>query len=202
VRQYVALTNQGVIGVDAKTGRVLWNWRRTPPFSTEVVNSPMIAGDLVYVTVGAGNGCYLLRVTRDGAQFKVEEVYANKNLLNHHGNLVLLGAHVYGFAEARGWTCQDLKSGEVVWAERQKLRAGSITFADGHLYCYAENDGTVVLVEPDTSGWKEHGRFKIPEVSAKRKPAGYIWTPPVVCGGRLFLRDQELLFCYDVVGSK
>jgi outer membrane protein assembly factor BamB len=198
VRQYVGLTNQGVIGVDAKTGRVLWNWRRTPPFSTEVVNSPMIAGNLIYVTVGAGNGCHLLRVTRDGAQFKVEEVYASKNLSNHHGNLVLLGGHVYGFADARGWTCQDLKSGEVVWAERQKMRSGSLTYADGHLYCYGENDGIVALVEAVTSGWKENGRFTIPEQSAQRRPAGKIWTPPVVSGGRLFLRDQELIFCYSV----
>jgi outer membrane protein assembly factor BamB len=201
-RQYVALTNQGVFGVDAKTGKLLWNWRRTPAFSTEVVNSPMIAGDLVYVTVGAGNGCHLLRVTRDGTQFKVEEVYASKNLSNHHGNLVLLAGHVYGYADARGWTCQELASGDIVWAERQKLRAGSLTFADGHLYCYGENDGIVALVEAVTSGWKENGRFTIPEQSTLRKPAGKIWTPPVVAGGKLFLRDQELLFCYDIAGPQ
>lgn len=198
VRQYVALTNKGLFGVSAKDGRLLWSWHRTPPYSTEVVNSPIIQGNLIYVTVGAGNGCALIRVARDGPRFKAEEVYANKDLSNHHGNVVLLGDHVYGFAENRGWTCQEFKSGEIVWAERQKLRAGAMTCADGHFYCYAENDGTAVLIEASTSGWKENGRFTIPQQSTLRKQGGKIWTPPVVAGGRLFVRDQELLFCYGV----
>ena len=202
VRQYVALTNKGLLGVDAKSGRLLWSWRREKPYSTEVVNSPIILGNLVYVTVGAGNGCDLLRVTRAGAQFKVEEVYANKKLANHHGNVVLFGNHVYGFGEGHGWTCQELKSGETVWAERRQLRSGALTYADGHFYCYSENDGVVALIEAGTAGWKESGRFTIPQQSALRKPGGKIWTPPVVAGGRLFLRDQEFLFCYAVTASQ
>ncbi|MBI5685842.1 MAG: PQQ-like beta-propeller repeat protein [Verrucomicrobia bacterium] len=198
VRQYVALTNKGLFGVDAKTGRLLWSWQREKPYSTEVVNSPIILGNLIYVTVGAGNGCDLLRVTRAGAQFKAEQAWSNTNLANHHGGVVLLGNHVYGFGEGRGWTCQDFKSGEPVWAERQKLRSGALTYADGHFYCYSENDGVVALIEASTAGWKESGRFTIPQQSAQRKPAGKIWTPPVVANGRLFLRDQELLFCYEV----
>jgi outer membrane protein assembly factor BamB len=198
VRQCVALTNKGLLGVDAKTGRLLWSWQREKPYSTEVVNSPIILGNLIYVTVGAGNGCALLRVTRAGAQFKAEPVWSSMNLANHHGGVVLLGNHVYGFGEGRGWTCQDFKSGETVWAERQKLRSGALAYADGHFYCYSENDGVVALIEASTAGWKESGRFTIPQQSALRKPAGKIWTPPVVANGRLFLRDQELLFCYDV----
>jgi len=198
VRQYVALTNKALLGVDAKTGKLLWRWQREKPYSTEVVNSPIILGNLIYVTVGAGNGCNLLRVTRAGAQFKVEQVWSNTNLANHHGGVVLLGNHAYGYGDRQGWTCQDFKSGETVWAERQKLRSGALTYADGHFYCYSENDGVVALIEAGTAGWKESGRFTIPQQSAQRKPAGKIWTPPVVASGRLFLRDQELLFCYDV----
>ena len=58
-----------------------------------------------------------------------------------------------------------------------------------------------MLAEADTAGWREHGRFTIPRQSEQRKPRGKIWTPPVVSGGRLFLRDQELLFCYDVAAK-
>lgn len=93
-------------------------------------------------------------------------------------------------------------SGEALWNERQKLRAGALTYADGHFYCYSENEGAVALIEASTSGWNEKGRFTIPQQSASRKPAGKIWTPPVVAGGRLFLRDQDLLFCYDVAASR
>ena len=55
-----------------------------------------------------------------------------------------------------------------------------------------------MLLEPDLAAWKEAGRYKIPQQSSQRKPNGRIWTPPVVANGRLYLRDQELIFSYDV----
>jgi outer membrane protein assembly factor BamB len=192
------LTNQGLLGIEAESGKLLWTYRRAPRYSTEVVNSPTIQGDLVYVTVGAGQGCDLVRVTREGDEFKAATIYANKNMTNHHGNTVLVGEHLFGFSEGKGWICQNFQTGDPIWTERMKLRAGSLTYADGRLYCYAENDGTAVLIDAGLGGWQERGRFKIPRQSMLRKPNGRIWTPPVVAGGKLFLRDQELIFCYDV----
>lgn len=197
VRQYVILTNQGLAGVGAKDGKLLWSNKHKQGYGTEVINSPVIKGEFIYTTVAAGNGSSeLIRVTKEGDAFKVETIYSNKNLMNHHGNVVLVGDHVYGFGQ--GWTCQEFKTGEIAWSEPRKLRSGSVTFADGKLYCYTEDDGTVALVDASPVGWKENGRFKIPQASKQRQPQGKIWTPPVVSSGRLFLRDQEFLFCYDV----
>ena len=202
VRQYVVLTNQGMSGIAAKDGAVLWSYRRMPRFGTEVVNSPIVRGEFVYTTVGAGQGCDLLRVTREGDKFSVESVYSNKNMTNHHGNVALIGDHIYGHSDGKGWTCQNFESGEIVWMERSKLTAGSMTSAEGRIYCFTERDGTVALIEASPKGYIEHGRFKLPELSKSRKPSGRLWTPPVVSGGRLFLRDQELLYCYDIRGKK
>lgn len=197
-RQYVVLTNQGVFGVAAQNGKVLWNHRRRPAYGTEVVNSPVVQGSFVYTTVGAGQGCDLLRIQKDGDKFQAESVYGNKNMTNHHGNVALIGEHIFGFSEGKGWMCQAFQTGDIVWMEKSKLRAGSMTYADGRIYCYSEDDGTVALIEATPKGWSESGRFRIPAAASSRKPRGKIWTPPVVSGGRLFLRDQELLFCFDV----
>ena len=196
IRQYVVLTNLGVAGIAAEDGRVVWKYPRR--YSTEVVNSPIIRGDLVFVTVGAGQGCDLFRVKQEGGKFEAQTIYSNKNMTNHHGNTVLVDEHIFGFSEGKGWSCLNLADGEVAWSERRKFPAGALTYAGGHFYCYSENDGTCVLIEPDTKIWKEAGRLKIPKQSSQRKPNGKIWTPPVVANGRLYLRDQELLFCYDV----
>lgn len=197
VRQYVVLTNQGLAGIDAKDGKVLWSHRRMPPWGTEVVNTPIVRGDLVFVTVGVAQGTETIKVVRDGTAFKVEKVYANNNLSNHHGNVVLVSDHVYGFGQGKGWTCLDLQKGEPVWTER-KFPGGSMTCADGCFYLCGENDGSVALIDVNDEAWKEQGRFKLPQASKLRKPRGGIWTPPVVANGKLYLRDQELLFCYDV----
>jgi outer membrane protein assembly factor BamB len=199
VRQYIILTNQGLAGVAAKDGKLLWSHRRKPPYGTEVINTPLIRGDLIFTTVAVGGAeCELVRIEKDAGGFKVTRVFGNKNLLNHHGNVVLVGDHIYGFGQGAGWVCLDFKTGDSVWSERKLLRAGSLTCADGRLYCYDENDGTAVLIEASPAGWKEAGRLKLPRASKLRQPQGKVWTPPVVSGGKLFLRDQELLFCFDV----
>jgi len=199
VRQYVVLTNQGLLGIGTD-GKVLWRYDRR--YTTEVVPSPIVRGSLVYVTVGAGNGCDLVRIAADAGRFRAETVYANKNMCNHHGNVVLVKDHIFGASEKQGWLCQAFNSGDVAWSERGKVPSGSVTYADGRLYAFGEIDGSVHLLEANVTRLAIAGQFKIPQQSQARKPAGRIWTPPVVSGGRLFLRDQELLFCYDVKAKR
>jgi outer membrane protein assembly factor BamB len=198
VRQYVQMTERSVAGVEAKSGRVLWHFDRPARI---VVPTPVCFDDYVYVTSGYGAGCNLLKLTRDGRDFKVEEVYANKNMQNHHGGVVLVGGHLYGYYERNDWVCQDARSGKIVWKSR-KLGKGSLTCANGQLYLYGEADGTAVLLDVSTKGWSERGRFKITRQSAlerpPNRPGANIWTHPVVANGRLYLRDQEYLFCFDV----
>src|SRR5262249_10482912 len=113
------------------------------------------------------------------------------------GGVILVGDYIYGHSDAKGWMCQDFKTGKQAWAEK-KLDKGSVTCADGCLYCYSEKDGTVVLLEASPDGWKESGRFKIPKRTKLPRKAGQVWTHPVVANGRLYLRDQDLIFCFDV----
>ena len=202
VKQYVVLTNETLASVAAVDGKVLWTHKRKQAYGTEVINTPLVHDGMIYTTVAAGNGgCELVKVEQTAGEFKATSVYENKNLANHHGNVVRVGDHIFGNGQGPGWVCQDFKTGAIVWSERAKLRSGAVTFADGHLYCFAEDDGTVALVEANTKEWKETGRFKLPRASKLRQPLGKVWTPPVVAGGRLFLRDQDLLFCYDVKGQ-
>lgn len=198
VRQYIVLTNPGLFGVNARDGRLLWRAKRDGPFGTEVINTPLVQGSTIFTTVSAGNGgCELLKVSREGNSFKTESVYANKNLQNHHGNVIRVGDHLFGYSDGRGWVCQTFVDGKNLWSER-KFPAGAVAYADGRLYCFSEIDGTTALVAAGPEGWRETGRLKLPQQTKLRKPAGRIWTPPVVAGGRLYLRDQDLLFCYDV----
>jgi len=198
VRQYVVITNQSVAGVAAEDGKLLWQYKPSPAFRTEVVNSPIVKDNQVFVTVGAGAGTsLLLKIARDNDAFTPSVVYENKNLMNHHGNVVLMDGHLFGHAQRGGFTCMNLQTGEVAWAEK-RVRSGAIVFADGHFYNLSENDGSVTLLKTDEKGAAPVSTFKLPKKSSQRKPKGGIWAPVVVSNGKLFLRDQELLFCYDV----
>jgi hypothetical protein len=133
-----------------------------------------------------------------GADGGVTEVYANKDMKNQHGGVLLVGDHLFGYSDNVGWLCQDFKSGESVWTAKDELGKGAITCADGMLYLLEEREGTVALIEASPEGWREHGRFHLEPLTQQRKPSGGIWTHPVVADGRLYLRDQELLFSFDV----
>jgi outer membrane protein assembly factor BamB len=190
-RQIIASTQNTVAGLSPKDGSVLWKIARKG--QTAVIPTPIVHNDHVYVTAGYGQGDHLFKVTSSGGRFTASEVYSTKNMMNHHGGVILLDGNVYGHSDGKGWVCQDLMSGEIKWADRQILGKGAIAYADGHFYLRDENSGRVVLIEANPSKVVEKGRFEQPERS--RKSA---WPHPVIANGKLYLRDQENLFCYDV----
>jgi outer membrane protein assembly factor BamB len=195
VRQYIQLTDASVAGIAAADGRLLWGAPRRG--QTAVIPTPIYRDAFVYVSSGYGVGCNLFKIDSTGGKFSAEQVYANKTMTNQHGGVILVGDHLYGHSDNKGWTCQDFKSGEMVWQEKSKLGKGSITFADGMLYLRAEADkGTVALIEASPAGYREAGRFDPPDRSDKNS-----WPHPVVVGGRLYIRDQDVLLCYEVRGQ-
>jgi outer membrane protein assembly factor BamB len=192
-RQYIQLTMQHVAGVNAADGKVLWKseW----PGKTAVIPTPIFHDGHVYIASGYNVGCKLVKL---GPGHQATDVWMNQNMINHHGGVILVGDKLYGYSDRGGWTCQDFKTGEVVWAENSKLKKGAIHCADGMFYCLEENSGTVVLIEASPKGWNEKGRFTLTPQTTQRNPKGKIWVHPVVSDGKLYLRDQELLFCFDV----
>ncbi|MCC6231142.1 MAG: PQQ-like beta-propeller repeat protein [Verrucomicrobiales bacterium] len=192
--QIVQLVMSKVFGVDPTSGKVLWQheW----PGRVAVIPTPIYHDGHVYVSSGYGVGCMLLKL---GADQSVTKVYDNKVMKNHHGGVILVGEHLYGHSDGPGWVCQKFLTGEEVWADKS-LGKGAVHYADGMLYCLDEGSGEVAMVEASPKGWLEKGRFKLDPQTTQRNPQGRIWTHPVVVNGRLYLRDQELIHCYDVKG--
>jgi outer membrane protein assembly factor BamB len=197
VKQYIQMVQGGVVGLRAKDGKLLW---RSPlgKNGTAIIPTPVVHNDHVFVTSGYGSGCGLIKLTPEGSEgVKAEEVYSGKQMTNHHGGVILIEGKLYGYTDSGdGWVCLDFLTGNPVWKSK-KLGKGSITFADGQFYCYAEKDGTCVRIKAGSPDWQETGRFSLPEQS-KRRQNSRAWTHPVVANGKLYLRDQELLYCFDL----
>jgi outer membrane protein assembly factor BamB len=204
---YVEATDGFVSGVAAEDGKLLWSMP-VKNDSYDIGNTPIIADSLVYVTTdNPVSGCHCF--TFD-AKFKGKDLYSKKNqkvMKNNHGGVVLVGGHVFGHSIG-AWVCQDIKTGAEAWAERETLNchSGSLVAADGLLYLLTDG-GTVGLIEASPKEFKVRSFFKLPEASTLRGTAptalrtatqALIWSHPVIANGRLYVRDQELVFCFDV----
>jgi outer membrane protein assembly factor BamB len=194
LRVYVQTTASGALGVRASDGHVLWSYPigRT----TAVIPTPIVRDDLVFFSAGYKRGGALLRqVPGPEGEVTVDEVYPLEiALANKHGGVVLVGDYLYGDSDDKGipW-CAELMTGEVQWKERGSGR-GSASFAaaDGRLYIHFA-DGTMVLAKADPKEYVEVGKFKVP--GSGDRPS---WSHPVVLGGKLYVREQDRIFCYDV----
>jgi outer membrane protein assembly factor BamB len=103
---------------------------------------------------------------------------------------VLVGDYLYGFSSSI-LTAMHYDTGKVAWRDRS-VGKGSLVVGDGRLYLFSEN-GVVGLADPDPAAYVERGRFQLKTGSLPT------WSHPVVAGGRLYLRDQDTLYAYDVV---
>jgi outer membrane protein assembly factor BamB len=193
IRQYIQLLGKGLVGVDAATGRFLWRYDKTVGGSPANIPTPVFHDGLVFTSTGRGGGG-AAKLTADNTNVSAEQIYHDKTLSNNIGGMVRVGDHLYGTNRAT-LLCVEFATGKVKWQERS-VGQGAVCYADGHLYLRSE-DGPVALVEATPAGYKEQGRFKQPDRSDK--PA---WPHPVVANGRLYLRDVDVLLCYDVKDPK
>lgn len=190
--QVVFLTDERGLGLDLETGKLLWDYPRA---ANNVANAatPIARGNRVFITSDYGNGGGLVEIKSDAKGVTAQEIYFTKEMRNHHSSSVLIGDYLYGFSSSI-LTAMRFDTGEVVWRDRS-VGKGSLVYADGNLYCLSEN-GVVGLVEATPEGYREKGRFRIPQDSLPT------WSHPVVAGGRLYLRDQDTIYAYDVRQKK
>lgn len=200
---YVTATKNGLVGFDVATGEKLFSDSATAN-KVAVIPTPILHGDLIYHTSAYGAGNTLLKLSNGDDAINVQSVYAlqGKTMENHHGGTVLVDGVIYGFTKANGgeWMAQKLETGEILWEEKvgRSNKSGSICYADGKLYCYSDKDGSVHLADADPSGWKPRGSLTLPKQTAFDREKGAIWAHPVVANQTLFIRDQELIYAFDI----
>ncbi len=191
VRQVIVLTGQRAVGLRANNGGLLWSYDKV---SNRVANiaTPIFRDGHVFLSTDYGTGCALLKLTPEGEGVKAAEVYFNKDMKNHYSSSVLSGEYLYGYSSAV-LTAMNFQTGEVLWRDRS-VGKGSVTLADGHLYLLGE-DGTMALARATPAGYREKSRFPL------ARGAYPTWTPPVVANSRLYLREQDNLYSFDVKGK-
>ena len=109
---------------------------------------------------------------------------------------ILADGFIYsGAKHGKGFPiCVELKTGEVKWGGEIRGEgngSAAVTMADNQII-FRYQDGKLALVRATPSGYELNGTFK-PEYQEKES-----WAHPVVSDGKLYLREQNKLMCYDL----
>lgn len=191
-RVILAMTAKALLGVDAADGRLLFEFPLNTSYDVHAT-TPICADNHVYISAGYGTGSVMLRIERNGDNFRAVEKWRSPELDNHHGGVVLWDGFLYGASDQGNkgkWVCLDWNSGELLYAEKG-VGKGSVLCVNGMLYTLSEKQ-RMGLVRATPDGHDVISRFSLP------RGDGPSWAHPVVCGGALYLRYGDRLYCHDV----
>ena len=198
IRQYITLAGRGVTSVSAADGKLLWHYNRVAN-GTANIPTPLAWDDYVFCSSGYGTGAALLKIVKaesGPSPLEAQEQYFlnASTFQNHHGGMVRIGDYIYaGTGHNNGFPiCLEWKTGKVTWNEPRGpgKESAAVIAADGNLY-FRYQDGTMALIGATPEGYQLHGSFSF-------KAIGASWPHPAIHDGRLFLRNQDSLLCYDV----
>jgi outer membrane protein assembly factor BamB len=188
-RYGIFFTRQGVVLLDPKTGKVHYQKRWRARYNASVnAATPLVVGDLVFVSTCYETGALLLKVGKD----KVEEVWSgDEQMSNHYSTCVYHDGHLYGFHGRQetgpALRCVELKTGKVKWSQ-DRYGCGSIILADGKLIILTEK-GDLVLAEPTPEAYRQKARAQVLDAPPCR-------AQTALSDGRLFARDGDRLVCW------
>jgi outer membrane protein assembly factor BamB len=196
---YVQYFSQGLVGVDAATGKFLW---RALEVDRDNMATPIELDGFIYIpSFLAGGGMVQLVNSDDGVSTR--HVYRKRGLPSEIGGAVLVDGYLYGTARdgssRPALVCAEFKTGEIKWTN-PSVGKGAVCSADGLIFVHSE-DSEVALVEATPVEYREKGRFKLLEQPKRRNQMEKAWTFPVVANGKLYIRDKTFLWCYDVADA-
>jgi hypothetical protein len=157
--------------------------------------TPVIKDNLVFITLGAGRGGKVLKVSKSGA----EVVWENEVITSHHSDPFIIDGHIYGYSgqstQNKGFfKCVELETGVEKWSSNE-MGWGTCVAVDDFLLC-CDVKGSLFLMKPDPEKFVRIAG--IPKILGRVK--GGIFTTPLLANGKLYMRFKQGLICFDVLG--
>ncbi len=188
--QVLIATGDSLTAHHPKTGKVLWQHEWEPMKGmARVVQPALVSGSDLLLGTGFTKGTRRVRVSREGDDWKTEEVWTTRKINPYYNDLVIHRGHLYGF-DGLFFTCVSLEEGEGKWRARGYGGGQVLLLPDQDLLLILSEKGEVALVEATPEEHKEVARFQAIE--------GKTWNHPVVAHGKLFVRNGEEMACYQL----
>jgi outer membrane protein assembly factor BamB len=183
-----------VAGLDPNNGTLLWSHPHATSWDLNIALPVWGEDNILVVSSAYGTGARGLRLTRNGNQTKVEELWFNNRMRIHHGTLVRVGDYVYGSSGDFGpapLTAINAKTGEIKWQERAFPKA-SFVYADGK-FIVLDEEGELSLATFSPEGPKVISKAAVLTSNA--------WTAPTLAGTKVYIRDRHTIVALNLAAD-
>ena len=193
-RQVIFFMQSGLVSVDTTSGKLLWKFPF--PFSVSTAISPVVSGDIVYLSAGYGVGQRGLPHREEGRRFHGNKLWfspGNEPVVNHWSTPVCKDGYLYGMFGFKQFKkgpmkCVELATGKVMWSH-PGFGQGNVILVGNRLVALAE-DGNLVIIEATPDSYKEIARTKAFHDKC--------WTTPAFADGKIYVRSISQGICFDV----
>lgn len=185
--QLLIFHGEGLLSIDPHDGKRLWEYPWTNLYKINVTQ-PILSRNQIFISSGYDAGCVLLDPLKLSAGRPQEIWPPSKSMKLKFNEAVYRDGYVYGLDDGI-LSCVDFQTGERKW-KGGRYRYGQVLLWDQLLLIQAEK-GSVALVDARPDEFKEVTRF---EALSDRT-----WNVPVVCRGKLFVRNANEAACFRLL---
>ncbi|MEL6107243.1 MAG: PQQ-binding-like beta-propeller repeat protein [Planctomycetota bacterium] len=181
---------EAVLGVDPADGAVLWRYATKAGSTPPIVQPQQFAEDGAIIPFGDDNGIARIDVTRrEDGTWSVDENWRTRNLKPWYSDFLIHDGAIFGF-DKNIFTSLDLSNCSRHWKQGRFGFGQAILLEKNGQVIVTTEKGDVILLDVSPRGLQERGRF-----SALN---GKSWNHPVVANGRLYVRGESELVCYEL----
>jgi outer membrane protein assembly factor BamB len=192
LEQLAVLLDGAVVGLNPHNGDPQWQVAFKADYSIAVSTPVWGPGNLMFVSSEYGGGAKGIELKRNGQQTVATELWSSNRLRLHHGNAMRIGDAIYFSSGGKGsqaiLSAVEARTGKIYWQERS-IEKATFVWADQKLITL-DQDGNLMIAHPSPQGFK---------ISAKAPLLSNLsWTPPVLVGTRLYIRDRRNMMAVDL----
>ncbi len=196
-KQIVAFSAAALMGIAPVSGGKLWEYPFATDYDCNIASPVQIDDSSLLISAGENHGAVVLRVTQSDGRWTVKETWSSLGrrsvLRSEWQTPVLLSGHLFGLdnvgaaGPVTNLVCVNVSTGESVWS-KNRFGKSNLTLADGKLFISTVK-GELVIVQATTDEFRETARASV---------LGMTRQAPVIANGRLYLRDDKEVVCFNI----
>jgi outer membrane protein assembly factor BamB len=191
-QQILLFDGTGVAGYDlAQNGAQLWRFPWETSFQVNAGQPLAIDSNKVFIASGYSTGGAMLEVKEQDGKWAARKVWKTSRMRCKFTSPVYYNGHIYGLDDGT-LACIDAATGKATWPDRGgDYGHGQVLLCKDLLIVQSEQ-GVLALVEARPDEFHELGSFQA-------LPRHRSWNPPAMADGRVYLRNNVQMACYDLL---